>query len=266
MPTRTSPEVWGILNVTPDSFSDGGRWLDPADAVARGLALERDGADVIDVGGESTRPGATPVDAAEEAARVLPVIEGLVKRGLGVPISVDTAKASVAAPAFERGARIANDVSAAADPGMLRVVAEHGASIVLMHRRGDPATMQKAPRYGDVVVEVLAFLVERRRAALDAGIPPERAWIDPGIGFGKTPEHNVALLRALERFVATEAPVLVGASRKSFLGALTGAGVEARIGGSLAAAARARDAGVAAVRVHDVRETRDLFRVLDAVS
>ena len=263
--TRTSPEIWGILNVTPDSFSDGGRFLDPAAAVARGLALAQDGAHVVDLGGESTRPGAAPVPADEERARVLPVIRGLVRAGIRVPLSVDTTKAAVADAALAEGASIVNDVSAWSDPGMLRTAASRGAGIVLMHRQGGPATMQQDPRYGDVVAEVLAFLLDRRRSAIEAGIPAARTWIDPGLGFGKNLEHNLALLESLEQFTATGAPVLLGASRKAFLGALSGKDVGERLAGSLAAAARAREAGVAAVRVHDVRETRDLFRALDSV-
>jgi len=257
--------VWGILNVTPDSFSDGGRHLDPAAAVARGLALAAEGADVVDVGGESTRPGARPVPESEERSRVLPVIEALRARGFSVPISVDTRRAAVAEVALCAGASIVNDVSAGSDPDMLSLVASAGAGIVLMHMRGAPADMQDDPRYEDVGREVLEFLQERVEAARAAGVRPDRIWIDPGIGFGKTVAHNLALLAALPGFVATGHRVLVGASRKSFLGRLTGRETGERLAGSLACAAHAHRARVGAVRVHDVRETRDLFTLLTAI-
>jgi dihydropteroate synthase len=261
----TRPAVWGILNVTPDSFSDGGRWLEPAAAVEQGLRLVQEGADVLDVGGESTRPGAAAVPADEEARRTAPVIAALRRAGLSVPISIDTRKAAVARVALDAGATIVNDVSAGRhDPELLPLVAERGAGLVLMHMLGEPASMQRAPAYADVVGEVSAFLVERRAATLAAGVPPERVWLDPGIGFGKTLEHNLALLGSLERFAAL-GPVLLGASRKSFLGALTGRLPAERLLGSLACAARAAQAGVAAVRVHDVAATRELLDVLARV-
>jgi dihydropteroate synthase len=257
--------VWGVLNVTPDSFHDGGRHLEPAAALARGLALAAEGADVVDVGGESTRPGADPVPEAEERARVLPVIEALLAHGLAVPVSIDTRRAAVAEAALDLGARIVNDVSAGRDPDMLPLVARRGAGVVLMHMRGEPKHMQQDPRYGDVLAEVLAHLEERVAAARAEGVPPERIWIDPGIGFGKTLAHNLALLAALPDLVARGHRVLLGASRKSFLGKLTGREAGERLAGSLACAAHAYRARIAAVRVHDVRETRDLFTVLSAI-
>ena len=257
-----APAIWGILNVTPDSFSDGGRWLEPGAAVEQGLRLIEEGADVLDVGGESTRPGAAEVPAAEERRRVVPVIEALVAAGVKVPLSVDTRKAEVARAALDAGAGIVNDVSAGThDAALLPLVAERRAGLVLMHMQGEPGTMQRAPTYGDVVLEVRRWLEARRRAALEAGIPAGSLWLDPGIGFGKTLEHNLALLQGLERFTAL-GPVLLGASRKSFLGALTGRLPAERLVGSLACAARAAQAGVAAVRGHDVGPTRELFAVL----
>lgn len=260
------PRIWGILNVTPDSFSDGGRWLEPQAAVEHGLRLVQEGADVLDVGGESTRPGAAPVDAAEERRRVVPVLAALVAAGVKVPLSVDTRKAEVARAALDAGATLVNDVSAGThDAALLPLVAARGAGLVLMHMRGEPGTMQRAPTYDDVTAEVLASLAERRAAACAAGVPAARIWVDPGLGFGKTLEHNLALLRALERFTAL-GPVLVGASRKSFLGALTGRLPSERLLGSLACVARAAQAGVAAVRVHDVAATRELLVVLGRIS
>jgi dihydropteroate synthase len=259
-------DVWGIVNVTPDSFSDGGETLDAGAAVRRGLEHVRAGADVLDVGGESTRPGAREVDAREELARVLPVIRGLAEAGVAVPISIDTRKAEVADAALAAGATIVNDVSAGRhDPRMLGVVAAHGAGLVLMHMQGSPETMQAEPSYADVVGEVRAWLAERARAAVAAGVPAGGIRVDPGIGFGKTLEHNLALLAALEALVLDGLPVLLAASRKSFLGRITGRGPDERLAGSLACVARAHEAGVAAVRVHDVRPTRDLLAVLERI-
>ncbi|MFM8980779.1 MAG: dihydropteroate synthase [Planctomycetia bacterium] len=260
------PALWGILNVTPDSFSDGGLWLDPARAVEQALRLVQEGADVLDVGGESTRPGAQEVPVEEEVRRTAPVIAALRAARVSVPISIDTRKAAVARAALEAGATIVNDVSAGLhDPAMLATAATAGAGLVLMHMQGQPATMQRAPEYGDVLAEVAAFLSARRAAALAAGVSRERLWVDPGIGFGKTLEHNLALLQGLERLEAV-GPVLLGASRKSFLGALTGRPAPERLLGSLACAARAAAAGVAAVRVHDVAATRELLDVLCRIS
>ena len=237
----------GVLNVTPDSFSDRGRFFDPEAAVRHGLAMAREGADVVDVGGESTRPGAEPVDEAEERRRVLPVVQALASH---VRVSVDTAKASVAEVAVEAGATLLNDVSAS----LHAVAAATGVGWVAMHMQGTPRTMQRRPRYADVVTEVRSFLVSRAEAALEAGV--SEVWIDPGIGFGKTVDHNLALLRRLGTLVATGHPVAVGTSRKSFLGALTGdADVEDRLEPSLATAVHAAAHGVRMVRVHDVAAT-----------
>ena len=258
------PAIWGILNVTPDSFSDGGRYASVASAVAHGLRLAAEGADVLDVGGESTRPGARDVPPREEIDRVVPVIRGLCDAGVAVPVSIDTQKGEVAEEALAAGAAWVNDVSAGVrDPGTLAAAARHGAGVVLMHMRGRPETMQDRPAYaGDVVDEVRAWLAERVRTALEAGVGAERVLVDPGIGFGKTLEHNLALLSRLEELVADGVPVLLGASRKSFLGRVTGREVPDRLAGSLACVARAVEAGVDAVRVHDVAATRDVLRVL----
>jgi dihydropteroate synthase len=243
------PLVMGILNVTPDSFSDGGRFLDPAAAVAHGLELFDEGADVVDVGGESTRPGAAPVEEAEELARVVPVVEALARSGRG-RVSIDTTKPRVAEAAVEAGATLINDVSAS----LGEVAASWGVGWVAMHMQGTPRTMQAEPHYDDVVGEVRRFLVEKAEAARAGGV--EEVWIDPGIGFGKTQAHNLSLLRHLDALAATGFPVLVGTSRKSFLGALVGgAGPDDRIEGSLATAVWAIHRGAAAVRVHDVRAT-----------
>ncbi|MDQ3641274.1 MAG: dihydropteroate synthase [Actinomycetota bacterium] len=243
----------GVLNVTPDSFSDGGRWLDPEAAVMHGLRMVAEGADVIDVGGESTRPGAEPVPADEELRRVLPVVEGLAGH---VRVSIDTRKAEVAEAAIGAGATLVNDVSASLAP----VAAAGGAGWVAMHMQGDPRTMQQAPAYDDVVAEVRAFLVER---AESAGV--EEVWIDPGIGFGKTLEHNLTLLRRLGELVATGYPVVVGTSRKAFLGRLTGgAGVDDRVEASIATAAWSLSQGAAMVRVHDVAPTVAAAHLLGA--
>ena len=253
-----APLVMGVLNVTPDSFSDGGRFTDPERAVAHGLAMAADGAHVVDVGGESTRPGAEPVDEAEERRRVLPVVAALAPH---VRVSIDTTKASVAAAALEAGATLVNDVSAS----LHRVAAGAGAGWVAMHRRGDPRSMQVAPRYDDVVAEVRAFLVERAAAATEAGV--EEVWIDPGIGFGKLPRHNLLLLRELGSLVSSGYPVLVGTSRKSFLGTLAGGTpADDRLEGSLATAVFAMVRGAAMVRVHDVAATVQAARLVGDVA
>jgi len=258
----------GIVNVTPDSFSDGGRYLDPGRAIEHGLALAAEGADVIDVGGESTRPGAEPVPAAEELRRVIPVVERLAAEA-GVPVSIDTTKADVAAAAIDAGAAIVNDVSAGrGDPRLFDVVARTGAGLVVMHMQGEPRTMQDAPHYDDVVGEVTEFLIERVQAAEAAGVARSRIIADPGIGFGKTAEHNVALLAGLHAIVdAVGVPVLVGTSRKSFLGRVAGTGAdpEARVDATLATVVWAFDLGAAMVRVHDVRGAVEAARLLDAV-
>ena len=248
--------IMGILNVTPDSFSDGGRFLSPDAAVKRALIMEKEGADIIDVGGESSRPGAEPVPVEEELRRVIPVLERL--RGkLRIPISIDTTKAEVAEAALRAGASIVNDISALRfDPAMASVVAEFGAGLVLMHMLGTPKTMQQAPHYEDVVTEVRDFLAERAQYAQSQGIPREAIAVDPGIGFGKTVEHNLELLRRLPELVELGFPVLVGPSRKSFIGAILGLGVEERLEGTLAACAVAVVRGADILRVHDVREVR----------
>ncbi|MDQ3679206.1 MAG: dihydropteroate synthase [Actinomycetota bacterium] len=248
-----APLVMGVLNVTPDSFSDAGRFLDREAAVAHGLAMARSGADVVDVGGESTRPGAVPVGEAEERRRVIPVVEALAPH---VRVSIDTSKASVAEAAVAAGATLVNDVTATLHP----VAAAAGVGWVAMHMLGKPRTMQRQPRYDDVVTEVRGFLVERAEAAVEAGVG--EVWIDPGIGFGKTLEHNLSLLRGLSSLVATGHPVVVGTSRKSFLGVLGGgAPVEDRLEGSLATAVHAVAQGARMVRVHDVAPTVAAVRV-----
>ena len=250
------PLVMGIVNVTPDSFSDGGRHAGPDAGLAHGLALLSDGADILDIGGESTRPGAAPVSEDEELARVIPVITALRARA-DAPLSIDTMKPGVARAAVLAGATIWNDVNALRSPGAAQTAADLGCEVVLMHMLGEPMTMQQAPRYDDVVAQVETFLLDRARAALDAGVDRDRIWLDPGIGFGKTPHHNLALLAALPRFVSLGFRVLLGASRKRFIAALDPLGAEpdARLGGSLAAALAGAAAGVAAARVHDVRQT-----------
>ena len=257
----------GIVNVTPDSFSDGGLYLDPGAAVAHGLALAAAGAAMLDVGGESTRPGAGAVDDVEEKRRVVPVVRDLVA-STSVPVSVDTTKAGVAAAAVDAGATIVNDVSAGlADRDMLRVVASAGAGYVAMHMRGTPRTMQDDPRYDDVVREVGDFLAQRVDAAVSAGVRPEGIMVDPGIGFGKTVAHNLALLAAVRDLAARAGvPVLVGASRKSFLGAILG-GLPAgdREEATLATTVWAFENGAAAVRVHDVESSVRAARLLDVV-
>ncbi len=253
-----APLVMGVLNVTPDSFSDAGCFLDREAAIAHGLAMARAGADVVDVGGESTRPGAEPVDEAEERHRVLPVVEALAPH---VRVSIDTGKAAVAEAAVAAGATLVNDVTASLHP----VAADTGAGWVAMHMQGEPRTMQRDPRYDDVVGEVRGFLVERAEAAAEAGVG--EVWIDPGIGFGKTKEHNLSLLRRLSSLVETGHPVVVGTSRKSFLGILAGgAPVTDRLEGSLATAVHAVSQGARMVRVHDVGPTVQAIRLTAAGS
>jgi dihydropteroate synthase len=255
----------GILNVTPDSFSDGGRWLDPAAAVAHGLELVEQGAAIIDVGGESTRPGAQPVPADEEHRRVVPVIEGLVAAGTGATISIDTSKLEVARAALDAGATFVNDVTALrASPGLAELIAERGAQCCLTHMQGDPLTMQDAPAYGDVVAEVAAFLAERVESAHAAGIARERIVIDPGIGFGKTVEHNLELLARLHELAAIGVPIMIGTSRKSFLGQITGRGEDERLAATVATNVLALLGGASLFRVHDVAAVRDALTVTAA--
>ncbi|HUF83107.1 MAG TPA: dihydropteroate synthase [Acidimicrobiia bacterium] len=265
------PAVMGVVNVTPDSFSDGGRWLDPGRAVAHGLDLVAQGADLLDVGGESTRPGAEPVSADEERRRVVPVIERLVVES-GVPVSVDTTKAGVAAAALDDGATIVNDVSAARfDPAILEVTARAGAGYVAMHMLGEPRTMQDDPRYDDVVGDVGDFLVERLAAARAAGIAGAAVAADPGIGFGKTVRHNLELLARLGELVArVDAPVVVGTSRKRFIGAVLGRDgqdlpADDREEGTLATHVCALDRGARIVRVHAARPAAQAVELLDAM-
>ena len=267
------PLIMGILNVTPDSFSDGGRYRSAEAAIAHGLAMARDGADIIDVGGESTRPGAAPVAVEEERARVVPVIEGL-RAALSAAagdrdapvISVDTRKSAVAAAALEAGARIINDVSALThDPAMSEVARRYRAGLILMHMRGDPATMQQSPQYTDVVAEVAAYLQARIAALCAAGLERETVAVDPGIGFGKTTEHNLQLLARLDVLKACGRPIAVGVSRKSFLGKITGRGAAERGPASLAGMVCAVLQGADIVRVHAVGESADAAKVIAAL-
>jgi dihydropteroate synthase len=259
--------VMGVVNVTPDSFSDGGRYLDPALAIAHGLELGSEGAVILDIGGESTRPGAEPVGAEEELRRVLPVIAGLVSAGVSAQLSVDTSKASVAEAALRTGATLVNDVTALrGDPEMASVIAAAGADCCLMHMLGEPRTMQDDPRYDDVVADVRAFLEERLAVAVAAGIAEERILLDPGIGFGKTGAHNLELLRRLEELVAVGRPVVIGTSRKSFLGRLTGRDVDHRLAGTIATNVLAYERGARVFRVHDVAPVADALTVTSAVT
>jgi len=269
---RRAPLVMGVLNVTPDSFSDGGRHHARDDAVRRAREMVAEGADLVDVGGESTRPGADPVPAHEEIARVVPVIEALCagddQHGpIGVPLSIDTRKAEVAAAALAAGCRVVNDVTAALDPDMPALLGAHDdVPVVLMHMQGEPRTMQVAPFYRDTVGEVVAFLRERALALEGAGVARERIVLDPGIGFGKRLADNLDLLKNVDALRDLGYPVLVGASRKSFIGKILDGDADARLAGSLAAAAWCHRAGVEIVRVHDVRETAAMMRVLDAIA
>jgi dihydropteroate synthase len=250
--------------VTPDSFSDGGRFDSLDRAVEHGCALAAEGADLIDIGGESTRPGSRPPTLAEELDRVVPVVEALVRQ-VPVPLSVDTSRPEVMGAAVAAGASMVNDVRALRSPGALEAAAELGVPVCLMHMQRSPETMQEDPRYRDVVVEVRTFLAQRMRACLDAGIRQEHLVVDPGFGFGKTLTHNVALLASLDAFTGLGVPVMVGLSRKSVLGQLTGRTVGDRLPGSLAAALVAVQRGASVLRVHDVAATRDVLAVLDAV-
>ena len=259
--------VMGIVNVTPDSFSDGGMFTDAEDAIVHAATLVDEGADLIDIGGESTRPGSDPVSVAEELSRILPVIEGIRAARPTVVVSVDTRRAEVAERALAAGAAIVNDVGAGQDAAMFDVARDAGAGLVLMHMLGDPKTMQDEPRYDDVVGEVHEFLRERVEAAVFAGVSAEQLAVDPGIGFGKTLEHNLALLRALAAFADLDAAVLVGVSRKRFIGSLSGVERAAdRLEGSVAAASWCAANGADVVRVHDVGATVRALRVTDAIA
>jgi dihydropteroate synthase len=256
--------LMGVVNVTPDSFSDGGRFLDPGRAIAHGLLLAEEGAAILDIGGESTRPRADPVSAAEELTRVLPVIEGLREAGTPAQISIDTSKAQVARVALEAGATMVNDVTALRDREMAAVVAHAGADLCLMHMLGDPRTMQADPQYGDVVTDVKAFLADRLGHAIAHGIPEERIMLDPGIGFGKTVDHNLELLARLDELTELGRPVVIGTSRKSFLGRLTGRPVDDRLAATIATSVIAYERGASVFRVHDVAPVADALRVTAA--
>lgn len=257
--------IMGVVNVTPDSFYDGGRFFNSQKAVAQGRELASQGADILDIGGESSRPGADPVPAEEELRRILPVIRQLA-REVKIPLSVDTYKAQVARKALESGASLVNDISGLKfDPEMARTAAEFGASVVVMHTAGPPKTMQQAIRYCDLMAEIIAYLQDSLRRAEEAGIAPERLFVDPGIGFGKTAEQNLQILRELERLQVLGRPILVGVSRKSFIGQILGEPPEERLEGSLAAVAWAVLKGAKIIRTHDVLATRRMIRVLEAI-
>ncbi|MGH2951606.1 MAG: dihydropteroate synthase [Solirubrobacterales bacterium] len=260
-------KLMGVVNVTPDSFSDGGLFLDPEAAIAHGRELAAEGAEILDVGGESTRPGAEAVSAERELERVGPVVAALGgPGGPGATVSIDTSKAAVAAAALEAGAEIVNDVTALrTDADLAGVCAERCCGVVLMHMQGTPRTMQEAPAYDDVVDDVKAFLAERIELATRAGIDEQRIWVDPGIGFGKTPEHNLKLLRRLGELRSLGRPIVIGTSRKSFLGKLTGRDVSGRLGGTVASNVAALAAGADVFRVHDVREVREALAVAEAI-
>jgi dihydropteroate synthase len=259
------PKLMGVVNVTPDSFSDGGLYLDAPRAIEHGMALARDGADILDVGGESTRPGAAPVGGEEEVARTEPVVQALA--AAGHEVSIDTSKLAVAEAALDAGASIVNDVTALrADPEIGALCADRGAGLILMHMQGDPRTMQDDPTYDDVVGDVRAFLAERLEAAEAAGVPEERIWLDPGIGFGKNLDHNLELLRRLgelRRWLGQ--PLVVGASRKSFIAKIDGSAVDDRIGGTIAASVLAAAEGADVLRIHDVAEVAQAAKVASAV-
>jgi dihydropteroate synthase len=260
----TRPQVMGVLNVTPDSFSDGGRYASLAAAVAHGVRLADEGAAVIDVGGESTRPGAAPVSVAEELDRVVPVIERL-RAATAAIVSVDTSKPQVMRAAAAAGAGLLNDVRALGEPGALEAAAASGCAVCLMHMQGQPRTMQQAPRYGDVVAEVRAFLAARLTAARGAGVAADQLLVDPGFGFGKTLAHNLTLLRHLRELASLDAPLAVGLSRKSLIGTLTGRSGDERVHGSIAVAVLAVAGGARLVRAHDVAATVDALKVTAAV-
>jgi dihydropteroate synthase len=258
-------KIMGIVNVTPDSFSDGGEFLDPERAIAHGRELAREGADLLDIGGESTRPGADAVGAEEELHRVGPVVEALA--GDGSRVSIDTSKIAVAEAALDAGAGMVNDVTALrGEPDLAGLCAERGCEVVLMHMLGDPRTMQENPAYEDVVDDVKAFLAERIEFATSEGVDEDRIWIDPGIGFGKTVEHNLELHRRLGELAELGRPIAFGSSRKSFLGKLTGAGVDQRLGGTIASNVIAYANGARMLRVHEVEPMRQALTVAEAIT
>lgn len=261
--SNNRPLIMGVINVTPDSFSDGGRYATTEQAIALVTRLIQEGADILDIGGESTRPGSLPVKLDEELSRVIPVIEFAVKQN--IPVSVDTSKPEVMHAAILAGANLINDINALQAPGALEIVVGSSAMVCLTHMQGRPETMQNAPHYTDVVAEVKMFLQQRIQAALSAGISSERIIIDPGFGFGKTFEHNLTLFRQLAQFSSMNLPVLVGLSRKSMLGAMTGADVNARTYASVAAALLAVGKGAKIVRVHDVKATHDALSVYQSI-
>ena len=260
----TRPVVMGILNVTPDSFSDGGRYAEAGAALDRAAAMTADGAAIIDVGGESTRPGAQPVEEAVEIERVVPIIERIA-RALDVTISIDTSKPGVMAAATAAGAHIVNDVSALRAPGAREWAGRSGVGVCLMHMQGEPRTMQHDPHYQDVVAEVSEFLVRARESCLSAGVARDAIVLDPGVGFGKGLEHNMTLLKELPRLAALGSPLLVGVSRKSFIGRILDRGMEGRLYGGLGLAALAVSMGARVIRTHDVGPTRDAIRMVNAV-
>jgi dihydropteroate synthase len=258
-------EIMGVVNVTPDSFSDGGTFDDDAAAIRHARRLVEEGAAIVDVGGESTRPGAAPVPAAEEVRRVVPVVEGIARLGLGTRVSVDTMKLEVARAAVDAGATYVNDVTAFRhEPELAGLVADRGLECCLMHMLGEPRTMQQDPRYDDVVSDVKAFLEERLAAAVAAGVPEERVQLDPGIGFGKTLEHNLELLRRLGEIAAIGRPVVLGTSRKSFIGRITGRDVAGRVHGTVATCVLGYERGARVFRVHDVAAVHDGLAVAAA--
>lgn len=261
----TRPNVMGIVNVTPDSFSDGGDFSNTEKAVQHALKLIEEGADILDIGGESTRPNATPVALQEELDRVIPVIEKLVASGTGIPVSIDTYKPQVMQAALRAGASIVNDVRALQEDGALTVVANHDAGVCLMHMQGMPQNMQVNPNYTDVVTEVADFLASRATACVSAGIQKNRIMLDPGFGFGKTREHNITLVKQLQQLTALDYPLLVGLSRKSVLGQVTGNDIDARLYASIAAAVVSAMKGAKIVRVHDVKATVEAMKVVAAV-
>lgn len=261
----STPKVMGIVNVTPDSFSDGGKFERTDAAIAQALQLIDEGAAVLDIGGESTRPNATPVPEAEELHRVIPVIEALVAHQIPVPISIDTYKPGVMRAAIAAGASLVNDVRGLQEPGALEVVAASDAGVCIMHMQGTPQTMQENPHYEDVVAEVKAFLAQRREACLAAGIAPDRIMLDPGFGFGKTRMHNITLAKSLAELLTLGSPLLVGLSRKSVLGQMTGNDVDARLHASVAAAVVSAMQGAQLLRVHDVKATVEALKVVAAL-
>jgi dihydropteroate synthase len=262
---RRRTALMGILNVTPDSFSDGGRYLEARKAIARGIELAEQGADIIDIGGESTRPGARPLSAPEEIERVVPVVREL-RRVISIPLSIDTVKAEVARAALDAGADVVNDISALRfDPDMISLIVEEKVPVVLMHMQGTPRTMQESPRYQNVLQEVKDFLRSRVAFSVERGVAPGQIVIDPGIGFGKDLEHNLALIRGISTLTSLAQPVLVGPSRKTFIGKILNVGPDDRLEGSLAAAVAAVLGGANMIRMHDVKEARRAMALADAL-